>query len=260
MEHLFTSEAIISFIVLVILEIVLGIDNVIFVSLILNRMAEEKRKKARLYWMLLGITTRSLLLLALGWLLGQKGNYLFSINEKGFDLASLVMLVGGLFLIYKSVKEIHHKLEGEDPNIEGGAKKASLGFAAGMGQIVLIDMVFSFDSIITAGGTAKHVEIMIAAVIIAMIVMFVFAPAISNFVHKHPTIKMLALSFLVMIGLSLIMEGWDAEAAHQLHMKNYIYFGMAFSFLVEMLNMTMLKNAKKARTVRLNEPVLKKEE
>lgn len=257
MEHLFTSEAIISFLVLVILEVVLGIDNVIFVSLILNRMAEEKRKKARLYWMLLGITTRSLLLMALGWLLSQKGNYLFSINEKGFDLASLVMLVGGLFLIYKSVKEIHHKLEGEDPNAAVGQKPVSLGFAAGMGQIVLIDMVFSFDSIITAGGTAKHVEIMIAAVIIAMIVMFVFAPAISDFVHKHPTIKMLALSFLVMIGLSLIIEGWDAEAAHQLHLKNYIYFGMAFSFLVEMLNMTMRSRQQKQRTVRLNEPVLK---
>jgi predicted tellurium resistance membrane protein TerC len=257
MEHLFTSEAIISFLVLVILEVVLGIDNVIFVSLILNRLAEEKRKKARLYWMLLGITTRSLLLMALGWLLSQKGNFLFTINKKGFDLASLVMLVGGLFLIYKSVKEIHHKLEGEDPTAAGGAKQAPLGFAAAMGQIVLIDMVFSFDSIITAGGTAKHVEIMIAAVIIAMIVMFVFAPAISNFVHKHPTIKMLALSFLVMIGLSLIIEGWDAEAAHQLHLKNYIYFGMAFSFLVEMLNMTMRKRMMKQRTVRLNEPVLK---
>lgn len=260
MEHLFTSEALISFVVLVILEVVLGIDNVIFVSLILNRMAEEKRKKARLYWMILGITTRSLLLLALGWLLGQKGNYLFSINDKGFDLASLVMLVGGLFLIYKSVKEIHHKLEGEDPTAANGGKQAALGFAQGMGQIVLIDMVFSFDSIITAGGTAKHVEIMIAAVIIAMIVMFVFAPAISNFVHKHPTIKMLALSFLVMIGLSLIIEGWDAESAHQLHLKNYIYFGMAFSFLVEMLNMTMRKKIEKQRIVRLNEPVLKEDD
>lgn len=258
MEHLFTSEALISFLVLVILEVVLGIDNVIFVSLILNRMAEEKRKKARLYWMLLGITTRSLLLMALGWLLSQKGNYLFTIKEKGFDLASLVMLVGGLFLIYKSVKEIHHKLEGEDPTANGGEKQVPLGFAAGMGQIVLIDMVFSFDSIITAGGTAKHVEIMIAAVIIAMIVMFVFAPAISNFVHKHPTIKILALTFLVMIGLSLIIEGWNAEAAHQLHLKNYIYFGMAFSFLVEMLNMTMRKREQKKRIVRLNEPVLKK--
>ena len=256
MEHLFTSEAIISFIVLVILEVVLGIDNVIFVSLVMNRLPEEKRSKARAYWMVLGILTRSLLLLALGWLLKQKGKYLFSISDKGFDLASIVMLLGGLFLIYKSVKEIHHKLEGEDP-MHGGNNKPGLGFAQAMGQIVLIDMVFSFDSIITAGGTAKHVEIMIAAVVIAMIVMFSFAPAISSFVHKHPTIKMLALSFLVMIGLSLIIEGWDAESAHQLHLKNYIYFGMAFSFVVEMLNMAMRKNMLKQRTVRLNEPVMK---
>lgn len=258
MEHLFTSEAIISFLVLVILEVVLGIDNVIFVSIIMNRLPEEKRKKARTYWMILGITSRSLLLMALGWLLSQKGKYLFHLGDKGFDLASLVMLIGGLFLIYKSVKEIHHKLEGEDPAASGG-KKAMLSFAQAMGQIVLIDMVFSFDSIITAGGTAKHVEIMIAAVIIAMIVMFLFAPAISGFIMKHPTLKMLALSFLVMIGLSLIIEGWDSEAAHQLHLKNYIYFGMAFSFTVEMLNMVMRKRMEKQRTVRLNAPVLEEE-
>jgi predicted tellurium resistance membrane protein TerC len=256
MEHLFTSEAIISFLVLVILEIVLGIDNVIFVSLIMNRLPEEKRKKARTYWMIFGIATRSMLLLALGWLLKQKGNYLFKLGERGFDLASIVMLLGGLFLMYKSVKEIHHKLEGEDPTMNGG-KQAMLGFAQAMGQIILIDMVFSFDSIITAGGTAKHVEIMIAAVVIAMVTMFLFAPTIAAFVQKHPTVKMLALSFLVMIGLSLIIEGWDSEAAHQLHLKNYIYFGMAFSFAVEMLNMAMRKKMDKQRTVRLNEPVLK---
>ena len=256
MEHLFTSEAIISFIVLVVLEIVLGIDNVIFVSLVMNRLPENQRNKARRYWMIFGIATRSMLLLALGWLLKQKGNYLFTLGEKGFDLASIIMLLGGLFLMYKSVKEIHHKLEGEDPTISGG-KKTILGFAQAMGQIILIDMVFSFDSIITAGGTAKHVEIMIAAVVIAMITMFLFAPTIAAFVQKHPTVKMLALSFLVMIGLSLIIEGWDSEAAHELHLKNYIYFGMAFSFAVEMLNMAMRKKADKQRTVRLNEPVLK---
>jgi len=259
MEYLFTTESLISFFILVVLEVVLGIDNVIFVSLILNRMAEEKRKKARLYWMIIGIVTRSLLLLVLGWLLSQKGNYLFTVGNRGFDLASLVMLAGGLFLIYKSVKEIHHKLEGEDPESNGG-KKAVLGFAQGMGQIVLLDMVFSFDSIITAGGTAKHVEIMVAAVVIAMIVMFLFAPAIAGFIQKHPTLKMLALSFLVMIGLSLIIEGWDSEAAHDLHLKNYIYFGMAFSFGVEMLNMVMRKRMSRQRTVRLNEPVYKSAE
>jgi predicted tellurium resistance membrane protein TerC len=264
MEYLFTSESIISFFILVILEVVLGIDNVIFVSIILNRLKGNKQqKKARRFWMISGIIMRSLLLLGLGWLLSQKGKAIFSIGGKGFDLASIVMLAGGLFLIYKSVMEIHHKLEGEDPN-EALREQKPLGFGNALGQIVLIDAVFSFDSIITAGGTAKHVEIMIAAVVIAMTIMFLFSPAISGFIHKHPTLKMLALSFLVMIGLSLIMEGWDSEVAHQLHLKNYIYFGMAFSFAVEMLNMTMMSRSRKrkAHVVRLNEPVLepKKEE
>ena len=255
MEHLFTSESIISFVVLVILEVVLGIDNVIFVSIIMNRLktvAEQKR--ARTIWMITGILSRSLLLLALGWLFSQKGKSVFTLGGKGFDLASLVMLAGGLFLIYKSVKEIHGKLEGEDPG-SNTDNKVGISLAQAIGQIILIDAVFSFDSIITAGGTAKHVEIMIAAVVIAMLVMFVFSPKISSFIHKHPTLKMLALSFLVMIGISLIVEGWDSEAAAQLHLKNYIYFGMAFSFGVEMLNMTMKGRAKR-RVVFLNEPVL----
>lgn len=258
MEHLFTSESIISFLILVVLEVVLGIDNVIFVSIILSRLEKIKdQKKARRIWMITGIVSRSLLLMGLGWLLTQKGKAVFTIFNKGFDLASIVMLAGGLFLIYKSVMEIHHKLEGEDPNAsDQKKKKITLGNA--IGQIILIDAVFSFDSIITAGGTAKYVEIMIAAVVIAMTVMFLFSPAISAFIHKHPTLKMLALSFLVMIGLSLIMEGWNSEAAHQLNLKNYIYFGMAFSFAVEMLNMVMRKRMNKNRVVKLNEPVLEK--
>ena len=258
MEHLFTSESLISFFILVVLEVVLGIDNVIFVSIILNRLKGIKEQKnARRFWMISGIIMRSLLLMGLGWLLAQKGKSVFTIAGRGFDLASIVMLAGGLFLIYKSVMEIHHKLEGEDPN-ETLKDKKPLSFGTALGQIVLIDAVFSFDSIITAGGTAKHVEIMIAAVVIAMTIMFLFSPAISGFIHKHPTLKMLALSFLVMIGLSLIIEGWDAEKAHELHLKNYIYFGMAFSFGVEMLNMTMMSRAKKKRAhvVKLNEPSL----
>ena len=259
MEHLFTSESLISFFILVILEIVLGIDNVIFVSIIINRLPEKEEKKARQFWMITGMIIRSLLLLGLGWLLAQKGKPLFEIFGKGFDLASLVMLAGGIFLIYKSVKEIHGKLEGEDPNnLLNNKKQISLGQA--LTQILVIDAVFSFDSIITAGGTAKYVEIMIAAVIIAMIIMFLFSPKISSFIHKHPTLKMLALSFLVMIGLSLIIEGWDAESAHQLHLKNYIYFGMAFSFAVELLNLTMMRRLKNRRIVQLNEPNLEEEE
>jgi len=261
MENLFTSESIISFIILVILEVVLGIDNVIFVSIIMGRLHKiEDEKKARRIWMITGIISRSILLMGLGWLLSQKGKNIFSISGKGFDLASIVMLLGGLFLIYKSVKEIHAKLEGEDPNIEL-KKVKGLSLTQAIAQIMLIDAVFSFDSVITAGGTAKHVEIMIAAVIVAMIVMFLFSPKISSFIHKHPTLKMLALSFLVMIGLSLVIEGWDHKQAEMLHLKNYIYFGMAFSFAVEMLNMTMMSRAKKkkAHVVRLNQPVLEEE-
>jgi len=261
MEHLFTSESIISFFILVVLEVVLGIDNVIFVSIIMNRLPVKEQNKARRFWMITGIISRSLLLMGLGWLLSQKGKYIIpeSWFGKGFDLASIVMLLGGLFLIYKSVMEIHHKLEGEDPNASS-QKKKPISFSQALAQIVVIDAVFSFDSIITAGGTAKHVEIMIAAVIIAMIIMFLFSPAISSFIHKHPTLKMLAHSLLVMIGLILIIEGRDAEKADALHLKNYIYFGMAFSFGVEMLNMVMRKRMAKRHLVELNEPVLKEEE
>jgi predicted tellurium resistance membrane protein TerC len=256
MEYLLTAESLISLVVLIVLEVVLGIDNVIFVSIIMNRLEDVKQRlKARRWWMIIGISSRTLLLLGLGWLLAQKGKPILSLGSKSFDLAALVMLAGGLFLIYKSVKEIHAKLEGEDPTANEGKKKG-ISFAQAIGQIMLIDAVFSFDSIITAGGTAKHVEIMIIAVIIAMIVMFLFSQNIAGFIHKHPTLKMLALSFLVMIGLSLVIEGWDSEAAHQLHLKNYIYFGMAFSFVVEMLNMSMRKKMKHQRVVELNEPRL----
>jgi len=259
MSHLFTTDSIISFFVLVILEVILGIDNVIFVSIIMNRLQDVKSiAKARAVWMITGMISRSILLFTLSWLLSQKGKYLFALFGKGFDLASLVMLAGGIFLIYKSVMEIHEKLEGENPNIKNKSQK-SISFSKAIMQIIIIDAVFSFDSIITAGGTAKHLEIMIAAVVIAMIVMFLFSPYISSFIHQHPTLKMLALSFLVMIGLSLVIEGWDSEKAEALQLKNYIYFGMAFSFSVEMLNMTMRKKQKKRHVVELNEPQLEEE-
>jgi predicted tellurium resistance membrane protein TerC len=252
MDHLFTSESIISFFILVILEIVLGVDNVIFVSIIISRLPQNKHKKGRLFWIIQGMIVRSIMLLGLGWLLSQKGKPVLTIFEKGFDLASLVMLAGGLFLIYKSVHEIHQKLEGEDVS-DVSKKQKVFSFSKAAFQIILVDMVFSFDSIITAGGTAKHVPIMIAAVVIALIIMFLFSPKIAAFIHKHPTFKMLALSFLVMIGLSLVIEGWDSEKTEELHLKNYIYFGMAFSFLVELLNMRVRKQ-QQTKVVQLNEP------
>jgi len=250
MAYLFTLESLISFFVLVVLEIVLGIDNVIFVSIIINRLPEKDHKRARLAWMIMGMIVRSILLLGLSWLIAQKGKPVFTLMDKSFDLSSLVMLGGGLFLIFKTVKEIHHKLEG-DADLEEGIQTKPLAFSNAIIQILLIDMVFSFDSIITAGGTAKHVEIMIAAVVLAMIVMFLFSPAISAYIHKHPTLKMLALSFLVMIGFVLLVEGWDSERAHDMQLKNYVYFAMAFSFVVEMMNM---KERKKRRPVQLREP------
>lgn len=250
MEYLLSIDALISLVSLTILEIVLGIDNVIFVSIIMGRLPQNQQLKSRRIWMFVGIAVRIILLIVLGWLIQQKGKPLFTIGDKGFDLASLVMIAGGLFLIYKTVKEIHHKLEGAEENFN--VNNAPKSFLFAIGQIILVDMIFSFDSIITAVGIAKHIEIMIIAVIIAMVIMFVFSQRIADFIAKHPTLKMLALSFLVMVGLVLLVEGWAGEKAEELHLKNYVYFAMAFSFIVEMLNMRMKKS--KRGPVQLRQP------
>jgi predicted tellurium resistance membrane protein TerC len=253
MDYLFSIDALISLFTLAILEIVLGIDNVIFVSIIMGRMPKNQQLNARRVWMVGGIIVRVLLLLALGWLIRQKGKPLFIVLGKGFDLASLVMLAGGLFLIYKTVKEIHHKLEGEE-ELAGGPAKKPASFVNAVGQILLVDMIFSFDSIITAVGIANHIEVMIVAVIIAMIIMFLFSQKIADFIAKHPTLKMLALSFLVMVGFVLLVEGWAGEDAEHLHLKNYVYFAMVFSFGVELLNMRLRK--KMTKPVELRSPRL----
>lgn len=256
MELLFTAENLISLLTLTLLEVVLGIDNVIFVSIVMGRLDAAAKLKARRIWMVTGILVRIGLLVGLGWLVKNGNTELFKVFGKGFNLRSLIMLAGGFFLLYKTVKEIHEKLEGEDE--EGGSafqKRAPAKFWAVIGQIILIDMVFSFDSIITAVGMAREIVVMIVAVIIAMIIMFLFSDKISSFIHKHPTLKMLALSFLVMIGVVLVVEGWDAERAHDLHLKNYVYFAMAFSFGVEMLNMWMKK--RKTPPVKLREPIMR---
>jgi predicted tellurium resistance membrane protein TerC len=255
MESLFTAENIISLLTLTLLEIVLGIDNVIFVSIVMGRLAKEQQTKARKIWMASGIAVRICLLIGLGWLVKNGNTELFQVFGKGFNLRSLIMLAGGFFLLYKSVKEIHEKLEGEEPHLSD-VKKIPSGFGSVIGQIILVDMVFSFDSIITAVGMARRIEVMITAVVIAMILMFFFSRHISDFIHKHPTLKMLALSFLVMIGVVLIIEGWDAERAHDMHLKNYVYFAMAFSFLVELMNLYMRK--KQTEPVKLREPTIDK--
>ncbi len=250
MEDLLTLDALISLLTLTVLEVVLGIDNVIFVSIIMGRMPKNQQLKARRVWMVAGITVRILLLMALGWLVKQKGNALFTVFNKGFDLASLVMIVGGLFLIFKTVKEIHHKLEGDEEEMQGTGKKPA-SFLNAIVQIILVDMIFSFDSVITAVGIADHLEVMIIAVVIAMIIMFLFSQKIATFIERHPTLKMLALNFLVMVGLVLIVEGWAGERAEDLHLKNYVYFAMVFSFIVELMNMRMRK---KSVPVQLRQP------
>jgi predicted tellurium resistance membrane protein TerC len=254
MLEFFTVDALVSLITLTVLEVVLGIDNVIFVSILMGRLDEKQKLKARKIWMLAGIVVRSILLFGLGWLVTNGSKEIFSIFGYGFNLRNCIMLVGGLFLLYKTVKEIHDKLEGEDVDEKSIKSKSSVNFAAVMGQIVLIDMVFSFDSIITAIGLANKVPIMIIAVIIAMIIMFFFAQKISYFIHKHPALKILALSFLLMVGFSLFFEGLE-PIHHKEIPKGYIYVSMAFAFGVEMINMLISKKSK-SKPVELKEPEL----
>lgn len=256
MDQLFTLQNLLSLFTLALLEVVLGIDNVIFVSIIMGRLHKTKQLQARRWWMITGIGVRVGLLFALSWLIAQKGKPVFTLFDKSFDLASLVMIGGGLFLLFKTVMEIHEKLEGDEASKEDTATKTASSFSNAILQIVLIDTIFSFDSIITAVGIAKELVVMIVAVIIAMIIMFFFSKKISDFIHKHPTLKMLALSFLVLVAFVLIVEGWDSEKAHSMQLKNYVYFSMAFAFLVELLNMRVRK---KAKPVELREPVLKEE-
>lgn len=231
-------QELLSLLVLVILELVLGIDNLIFVNIIIDNSHHKVRTKLRRVWAICGVLVRGVLLFCLTWLLSQTGKPIITLFDKGFDLASIVMILGGLFLIYKTVLEIHDKLEGES---EHSHNNRQLSFNKAAIQIVLIDMVFSFDSVITAGGTAKVLWVMILAVIIAMIGMFYFSEVIAGFIHKRPTLKILALSFLVMIGFTLVVEGFSSEATEHLNLKNYVYFAMLFSFSVELLNLRIRK-------------------
>lgn len=250
MDFLFTPDALISLLTLTLMEIVLGVDNVIFVSIIMGPLNDKNRKSARRIWMIMGILIRIALLISLSWLVKNGNNELFSILGKSFNLRSLIMLAGGLFLLVKTVSEIHQKLEGETHSLNSSSKNNS--FLRVLIQMMLVDLVFSFDSIITAVGMAKHVEVMIVAVVLAMFVMFSFSTHIAKFIEQHPTVKMLALSFLVMIGVVLLIEGWDAEKAHAIHLKNYVYFAMAFSFAVELLNIQIRKHSNKP--VELHQP------
>ncbi len=251
MTELFTIDSLISLVTLTLLEIVLGIDNVIFVSIVMGRLPAARQPQARRVWMFTGIAVRVLLLVCLGWLVHNPLK--INIGQYTFELGNLIMLAGGLFLIVKTVSEIHHKLEGDEEEREQtGKEKVGTSFANAILQIILIDLVFSFDSMITAVGLARQIQVMIVAVVIAMFIMFLFSGRISAFIHKHPTLKMLALSFLVMVGFTLFFEGLK-PIHHQEIPKGYIYFAMAFSFGVEILNMKLRKPS--AKKVNLQEPV-----
>ena len=252
MDWISSPEIWISLLTLTALEIVLGIDNIVFISILSSKLPADQQKKARQLGLALAMVTRVLLLLSLSWIM-KLTSPLFNIGDwvnvtdvsllekMAISGRDLILIVGGLFLIYKSTHEIHDKLEGE-PETEGTRKPHS--FTATIVQILILDLVFSLDSVITAVGMAEHIEVMVAAVIIAVGVMMVSAAGISNFVNQHPTVKILALSFLLLIGVSLLAEGFEQHIP-----KGYIYFAMAFSVLVEMLNLKMKK--KNTKTVEL---------
>lgn len=229
MIQFFTTENAIAFLTLTVLEIVLGIDNIVFISILADKLPREQQARGRQAGLGLAMLTRILLLLSLNWIIRLE-NPLFSVFSIGITGRDLILLTGGLFLISKSTLEIHDKLEGKDEK-ESGAKKAVVSFAGVVLQIGILDIVFSLDSVITAVGMANELVIMVAAVIIAVIIMLFASGKISEFVNGHPTVKILALSFLLLIGTSLIVEG-----LHQEIPKGYIYFAMAFSVFVELLN------------------------
>ena len=228
------------------LEIVLGIDNVIFISILAGKLPREQQPKARQTGLALALLTRIALLCGIAWL-AKLTAPLFAVFGHGVSGRDLILLVGGLFLIAKSTFEIHEKLEGEDGAHGAGGKTAKFG--AIVVQIMLLDIVFSLDSVITAVGMAQQLWVMITAVVLAMGVMLFFAGAISDFVHRHPTLKMLALSFLLLIGVALV-----AESMHQPIPKGYLYFSMAFAFGVEMLNLK-LRSKQVAKPVELHQPI-----
>ena len=235
-------QIILSLITLVCLELVMCIDNLIFVNIIIDAAQEKAKHKLRVLWAILGVISRSILLFCINWLLSQKGKPIFTIFDNSFDLSSLVMIAGGVFLIYKTVLEIHENFEKHEIQ---NTKKIPSSFSKALIQIFLVDIVFSFENVITACGTSKTLWVMITAVIIAMITMFYFSELIANYVRKQPTMKILVLAFLVMIGFTLVIEGFNQHIAEELNIKNYVYFAMIFALSVEIINIKLKKKTNK---------------
>ncbi|MFM2124644.1 MAG: hypothetical protein RL328_1095 [Acidobacteriota bacterium] len=234
MSFLTNPESWIALLTLTVLEIVLGVDNIVFVSILSGKLPREQQAKARTMGLALAMGTRILLLISLAWLAGLT-EPMFFVAGHGVSGRDLILGTGGLFLLWKSTREIHERLEG--PEEAGGPGAKQYSFAGVLIQIALLDIVFSLDSVITAVGMAKEIFIMIAAIVIAVLFMMFTSGAVSAFIDKHPTIKILALSFLLLIGMALI-----AESTHHEIPKGYIYFAMAFSVFVEMLNIRVRKS------------------
>ncbi len=235
MNWLTDPEIWVALVTLTSLEVVLGIDNIIFISILAGKLPAEQQKRARTMGLAVAMLSRIALLFSLAWVMRLTAPW-FTILGREISGRDLILIVGGLFLIGKSTHEIHDKVEGHE---EQGTTRAATSFASVIAQILVLDIVFSLDSVITAIGMAEQIAVMVAAVMIAVGFMMVFAGAVSDFVHRHPTVKMLALSFLLMIGLSLVAEGFDQHIP-----KGYIYFAMAFSVFVEMLNLRIVHRPK----------------
>jgi predicted tellurium resistance membrane protein TerC len=232
-----TQDIIISLIALTVLEIVLGIDNIIFISILANKAPGGKQQQARRYGLLLGMVVRIIMLMGINWVQRQEAD-LFHVMNQGISGKDILVIVGGLFLLYQSVHEIHLKMKGHEEEIK--ERTDAKGWTGILLQMVLINVVFSLDSVITAVGMANEVWVMIVAVIISMLVMLWASEPIANFVNQNPSIKILALSFLVLIGVSLLGEGFGQHIN-----KGYIYFAMAFSFTIELINLRLDKQGKR---------------
>lgn len=246
MENIFTSHNLIALFTLAALEIVLGIDNIVFISILAGKLPHEQQARARQIGLMVALVTRILLLLSISWVIGLT-EPIFTIAGLGISGRDLILAIGGLFLLAKATHEIHERLEGHEGS--DAPKKVAATFAATIVQIGLLDIVFSLDSVITAVGMAEALWVMITAVIIAVAIMLFAAGPISEFVNRHPTVKMLALSFLLLIGFTLVVE-----ALHQHIPKGYIYFAMGFSVFVEFLNLR--SRARQAAPVELHQPYI----
>ncbi len=233
--ELFTTEILISFLTLTFLEIILGIDNIVFISIIGSRVQPSEQNKVRIIGLSLALVGRLLLLLGISWIIGLS-NPLFTINNFEISFRDLILIAGGMFLIAKSTSEMHKKIEGKGETVKS-LKKLSLKSA--VIQIFILDLVFSLDSVITAIGLTDHVIVIVVSILIALVVMLIFSKRISNFINKHPGMKLLAISFLLMIGTVLVIEGLHVHVP-----KGYIYFSMAFALGIEVLNMRISKNGK----------------